>query len=449
MSTVNRKPSTDSLRPFDLTLLVISLVIGMGIFRTPVTVAAKAGDPFIFYAAWVIGGVIALCGALTFAEIGRHMPATGAYYRIFSVAYHPVVAFVINVIILISNAASGAGIALIGAEYLQPILPQVPLAITAAVFIAMFYALNLLGLRASARWQNVLIGIKVALLLCIIAAIVLVPSASHTALTGSLTAHSAPLTAHGSPLTALGIALIAVSFTYGGYQSTINFGGDVRDGRMLSRAIIRGVIIITAIYLLANMAYVHVIGFDALAHSSSIAAIMADRLFGEAVGSILSAVLVVSVLGYINVIPLSNPRVMIAMSGEGTLPRFIARSRSTRNVNVVALTLFTAASIASILVARTFDTILTYTIFLDCIGMASAAATVFVLRRRAGEPTFRHAWIPGLFMVAYAFIAWSIFVDDPPAAINGLLLFSACALIGWIAWRRSRSATPGFPPSRE
>ena len=101
-------------------MIVVSLVIGMGIFKTPVSVAKVADSSTIFFAAWIIGGVIAICGALTFAEIGSRLPVSGGYYKIFSHCYHPAFAFMLNGTILISNAASVAGVALIGAEYITP-----------------------------------------------------------------------------------------------------------------------------------------------------------------------------------------------------------------------------------------------------------------------------------------------------------------------------------------
>ena len=88
---------TNKLRFFDITMMVISLVIGMGIFRAPATVALRAGNETLFYAAWILGGIIAMCGALGFAAIGRRMPVSGAYYRIFAQAYHPSIAFAINI----------------------------------------------------------------------------------------------------------------------------------------------------------------------------------------------------------------------------------------------------------------------------------------------------------------------------------------------------------------
>ena len=110
------------LRSFDLTIVVVSLVIGMGIFRTPVEVATKAGLPEIFFLAWIIGAVVSLAGALTFAEIGSRHPAAGGFYRIFSVCYTPVFAFMVNWITVISNAVSTAAVAIMGAEYMAPLL---------------------------------------------------------------------------------------------------------------------------------------------------------------------------------------------------------------------------------------------------------------------------------------------------------------------------------------
>ena len=103
------------LSRFDLTMIVVSLVIGIGIFRTPSIVAQNARTPFIFFLAWILGGMASLCGALTFAEIGSRFPAAGGFYKIFSCCYHSAYAFMLNWVIVITIAASNAGVALIGA----------------------------------------------------------------------------------------------------------------------------------------------------------------------------------------------------------------------------------------------------------------------------------------------------------------------------------------------
>src|SRR6266487_495026 len=107
---------------FDFTMIVIGLVIGMGIFRTAKDAASAAINPTIYFSAWIIGGIIALCGALTYAEIGSRYPVTGGYYKVFSYAFHPSIAFSINCIILISNAGSLSGVALIGSGYISQVI---------------------------------------------------------------------------------------------------------------------------------------------------------------------------------------------------------------------------------------------------------------------------------------------------------------------------------------
>src|SRR6186997_3487689 len=128
MSKVNRiilylpLMKSNKLNLFSLTMIVIGLVIGLGIFRTSSDAAKAALTPNVFFFAWVAGGLIALCGALTYAEIGSRLPVTGGYYKIFSYAYHPSIAFAINCIILVSNAASAAAIAIVGGEYITGVI---------------------------------------------------------------------------------------------------------------------------------------------------------------------------------------------------------------------------------------------------------------------------------------------------------------------------------------
>ena len=419
------------LTMFDVIMLVISLVIGMGIFRAPATVALRSGDITVFYAAWILGGVFAIAGALTFAAAGRAMPVTGAYYRIFAVAYHPVIAFAINMIILVSNAASAAGVAIIGAEYITGWLPDIPTSTTATTMIVVLFGLNLLGLRTSTAVQNVLIGIKIAMLVAIISALVFVGAAPVVA-AGITPVHSDGI------WQSLGLALIAVSFTFGGYQSTINFGGEIRDSeRRMPIAIVLGVLIITAIYLLANAAYVHVLGFDTLAHSQSIAALVVGKLFGPSGANILSAVLIISVFGYVNVAMLSNPRVIRAMSTDGVLPRALSSSPRMQHG---ALLSFTLLSIASVYVGKSFETILNYTIFIDAIGLGFGAATVYWLSKQRLSITTHIA--AAIFISSCVFTSINIFAFDTKAAIYGIALVAGICVVGWIAYRmRSQQTT--------
>ena len=430
---------------FDLSMIVVSLVIGMGVFRTPVNVAAKAQIPELFYLAWFIGGFVAFCGALTYAEIGSRFPVTGGYYKIFSAAYHPSIAFAINCIVIISSAASVAAISIIGAEYLSKIiLPidkqnetyRVAIAITT---ILVFYFINLLGLKASSKTQNVLTVIKIGMILTLICAVFFggqtqTVTPVFKTVTGALPTWSD----YGK---ALGLCLIAVSFSYAGYAQTINFGGEVKEAKkVIPRSIIIGLTIIVILYLAINYVYVKVIGFEELKSAESIAAILASKIFGPAGFNALSIIIFFSVMGYVNVNLLSNPRAMFAMGEEGALPKIFSWMNKKTEVITISLTVFTLIAVVIIFYAKTFDKILNYTIFLESISMASSAATIFILRKRTADLDKKTIYtvplypiLPIIFIAAYTFVAFSIYADDPDAALNGLYIFVGFLVIYFVS----------------
>lgn len=421
------------LGQFDITMIVISLVIGMGIFRTPVMVAASAVTPEVYYAAWIIGGIIALCGALTFAEIGSRLPVSGGYYRIFSHCYHPSFAFMLNCTILVSNAASVAGVALIGAEYISALLfaRDYPHMETARVYIAageiiLFFGLNLLGLKTSARTQNILTLFKIGIVLLLCLA-VFSPSKEYLADAPGI---AEPSFTWKQILLSLGICLIPISFTYGGYQQTINFGGEVKDSsKTLPRGIIFGIGIVVILYLVINYVYMNVIQFENLGHHENIASTLAGKILGTTGKKIFTLVFFFAVLAYVNVGLMSNPRVILAMSEEKVLPAFFARLSKRFSVPVIALTTFTAMCMGVLLFASTFDRIVNYVIFLDALGLVAAASTIFILRsRRTGEELQPYKMklfpaAPVFFMLAYAFVTFSIIYDKPKSMIYGLIVF--------------------------
>ncbi|WP_293786789.1 APC family permease [uncultured Pedobacter sp.] len=430
---------------FDLSMIVVSLVIGMGVFRTPVNVAAKAQIPELFYLAWFIGGFVAFCGALTYAEIGSRFPVTGGYYKIFSVAYHPSIAFAINCIVIISSAASVAAISIIGAEYLSKIIlppgiqtetSRVAIAITT---ILVFYLINLLGLKASAKTQNILTVIKIGMILTLICAVFF--SGQAESVTPVFKTATGALPTWSDYGKALGLCLIAVSFSYAGYAQTINFGGEVKEAKkVIPRSIIIGLTIIVILYMAINYVYVKVIGFEELKSAESIAAILASKIFGPAGFNALSVIIFFSVMGYVNVNLLSNPRAMFAMGEEGALPKIFSSMNKKTEVITISLTVFSLISVVIIFYAKTFDKILNYTIFLESISMASSAATIFILRKRTAHLDKKTIYtvplypiLPIIFIAAYTFVAFSIYADDQNAALNGLYIFAGFLAIYFIS----------------
>jgi APA family basic amino acid/polyamine antiporter len=416
----------------------------MGIFRTAATSAKAAGDPVIYFSAWIAGGLIALCGALTYAEIGARYPVTGGYYKIFSYAYHPSIAFSINCIILISNAASLAGVALIGSGYISQVIFDTPVTDTVKALIAIgavlvFYVVNLMGLRMSATTQNILMVIKIMMILVLISALFF--PAAHAIQPAAV----APSFSFGEGVKAFGLALVSVSFTYGGYQQTINFGSEVQNAsRTIPRGIFRGIALIIVLYLLVNLAYYKVLGFDTLKGQSEIASAVASRLFGPTAGTVFAALLFLSVLAYVNVLLMSNPRVMFAMSEDGVLPATFKKKSDRREVLTVSLTVFAAMCIVILLFANTFDKILSFTIFLDCFGMATSAGAIFMLRHRTrhldgtGIYTMKlYPLQPLIFIAAYVFVGISITIQDPATALTGLLVLAGCMIIYFLTRKRN------------
>jgi basic amino acid/polyamine antiporter, APA family len=443
----------NKLNLFDFTMIVVSLVIGMGIFRTPANVAKASPDTFLFFAAWVAGGLVALCGALTYAEIGSRLPVTGGYYKVFSYAYHPSVAFAINCVILVSNAASLAAVALVGGEYITGIfIPasqnvewlkvaanasyiQTIQIIIAIVAVVIFYCVNLAGLKLSAKTQNVLTIIKIVLILLLITPLFFVDTHVATQPINQLSISPT----FKEYIKAFGIGLVAVSFTYGGYQQTINFGAEVHNApKNVPRGIFLGIIIIVTLYLTINYAYIKVIGFDTLHQNETknIAAIMASKIFGVNAERILSGFLFLSVLAYVNVLLMSNPRVMYAMSEDKILPPVFKQRNAKTDVLTVSLSVFAAICIIIIFWAKEFDKILSFTIFLDCFGMILSAATIFILRKKTKHLDDTGIYkmklfplLPLIFITAYIFVAVSIAMEpvkkgETNAAVIGMIVMA-------------------------
>lgn len=436
--------SVQKLNAFSLTMIVIGLVIGMGIFRTASDAAKASITPEVFFTAWILGGLVALCGALTYAEIGSRYPITGGYYKVFSCAYHPSIAFALNCVIIISNSASLAGVALIGSDYLASVvapggMTDVGKSFIAITAILLFYGVNLLGLKMSSTTQNVLMLIKISLLLLIISSVfLLVPSlqSNHDSV--------APVKSIDF-LQSLGLALVAICFTYGGYQQTINFGEEVDNAkRTVPRGIVTGILIVISLYLMTNYAYYKVIGFDQLKEARGIASIIGEKLFGPIGKTIFSLLLFTAVLAYVNVLLLSNPRVMYAMADDQILPPIFKKKYGSHEVLTVSLTAFTVLTIIILFYANTFDRILGFVMFLDSIGMVSSAAALFYLRRKTQHLNetgiYQMKWFPLptlFFIVAYLFVSGSILFNTPMMALIGTVVF-VVFLILYFVIRKSR-----------
>ncbi len=442
----------NKLNLFSFTMIVIGLVIGMGIFRAAATSAKDAIVPSVYFSAWIIGGLVALCGALTYAEIGSRYPVTGGYYKVFAKVYHPSIAFAINCLILVSNAASLSGVALIGSGYLLKLFPgtwtDIDKALVSCGAIILFYFINLAGLKMSSRTQNVLMLIKIAMVLVLIAALFF-PDKYAVQQTAA-EAGAASTGTYMDWIKSLGISLIAVSFTYGGYQQTINFGNDVeKPSKNIPAGIFIGILVIIVLYLLVNLSYYNVVGFNQMKGEREIAYVVIDRIFGSTGATVFSAFLFLGVLAYVNGLLMSNPRVMYAMGEDGSLPKVFAKQNVKTNVLTFSLTVFAAVCMIILFFAQEFEKILGFTIFLDCFGMVLSSATIFWFRKKTkhldGTGIYKmklYPLMPIIFIAAYLFVGTSIFVDDPATGLLGLGILAVFIGLYFVAKKINGVKTP-------
>ncbi|MEO5572069.1 MAG: amino acid permease [Bacteroidia bacterium] len=420
------------LGSFDLTMIIVSMIIGIGIFKTPSIIAQKAETPFLFFFVWILGGIISICGALTFAEIGSRFPVAGGFYKIFSHCYHPAYAFMLNWSMVIINSASAVGVALVGSEYINPVLPpslqnDTGIKLTAVAVILILFFLNYLGIKMGARTQNLLSMIKIIMILVFCLAVF-----GNHAPPGNIIVPSA-----GSGinmLTAIGVSLISVFFTYGGYQNTINFGADLKDPeKNLPKSILTGIGIVIVLYLTINFVYYSVLGFEGMQHSELLAADLAKSLFGEKGSVIASVAIFISVLGFINTSLMYNPRIYYAMADDKVLPAIFKKINSKTMTQEFALIFFASLMLLSLFLLGTFEKILNYVMFLDSLAITSAAGTIFIFRKRAAAANINftgykikfYPVVPLLFMFVLLFVMLNVLVSDSQSAMYGFFIFLA------------------------
>lgn len=423
--------TTSVLKPklttFDTSMIVVSLVIGIGIFRTPALVATHTGSMLLFFTAWILGGVISLMGALTFAEIGSRYPQPGAFYKVVAEFYHPSIAFMLNYTsVTIVNGVGGAAVGMIGAEYLVNVLfpPEgrnpFTTQCTAAGLTIVLLGINYLGIKTGAWAQNVLTILKIVMVVSLIGAALSF---------GNADASSLPVqSSDSSLLLALGIGLISVFYTYGGYQQSINFGADIQNpSRNMPRAIFIGIAIIVGIYILINACYVYVLGMHGVASSQLVAGELARVVLGGRGQTIISVAIFLSSMGFLNVTLMTIPRAYYAMAADGTIPRSFMQVNPRTQTQEFTLLFFGGIIVLSIFLLGTFERLMNYVMLFDSINIAIVASTVFVLRARrigeSGEPYKAPLYpiLPALFIVMLLAITVNIVLSQPGSVWVGLL----------------------------
>lgn len=434
---------------FSGVMAVIGGIIGSGIFLNPAFVAARVGTRELTLLAWVLGGVVALLGAFIYGELAARLPKVGGGYAYLRDAFGPLPAFLYAWALLLMVATGAiAAVAFTFASYAGALfhLPPGTLPYLAVGAVAALTILNCFGVRPAAWTQNVLTVLKlVALVGLIVAGLLLAPGGSDPMATPLTTTPSAPLSVGPSVLLSLASAFVPVLFAYGGWQQT-NFIAEeiIEPERNLPRALVLGVLGVIAVYLLANLAYLRVLGVDGLAASSAPAADTMEAVLGPRGRTLISIGILISTLGWLDLVIMVSPRVYQALAADGLFFRAFARLHPRFHTPVLAI-LAQGAWAAALLATRSYGQLLDYVTFADWIFFGGTAAALFVWRRRDQQgsttpPRFRlpgYPWTLLLFILAALFVVFGSIRSNPGNALRGALLLGA-ALPVYLFWSRRR-----------
>jgi APA family basic amino acid/polyamine antiporter len=390
-----------SLRTADGLAVVIGIMVGSGIFRTPGLVAAQLGRAELTFVAWALGGLVGLLGALVFAELSTRHPDAGGKYVYARAAFGPRAGFVIGWIeALCIYCAAIAALAVVSGEYLSRLLGLAGASprVLGAAFVAAFVALNLGGVSIG-RWaQNLATTAKVVAL---VAVVVVAFTAGH----GAGWRTPLPSAPHATGmLGAMALAFQAVIWTYYGYPDAAKIAEEMKDpSRTLPRVYLLGIGIVTVLYLLLNAAFLHVLPMDRIAGSTLVAADVMDALFGARAGALMSALALLVVLASVNANIFVTPRVIFGLSREGLGPRALARvSAGGTPWTAMLLVGVVAAALAA---TGTFERLLSFAILLVLLTDGFMVLVLFRLRRRQASAPFRvplYPVLPSVFLGLYA-----------------------------------------------
>lgn len=414
-------------------MLVIGGIIGSGIFLNPAVVAKRVQTPGLTLAVWGIGAVIALFGALIFAELGGRRPLAGGGYAYLREAFGPLPGFLYAwALLLVIATGAAAAVAMTFAGYAVALLgvgpaAQRPVAAAALIFLTL---LNIVGVRPAAWSQNIFTVLKLLAIAILVGAALLAAAAPVT-----MPESAQP---EGSLLLLVGAALVPVLFAFGGWQQT-NFVAEemIDPERNLPRALIIGVSVVAITYLLVNVAYLKALGVAGLAASIAPAADTMAQVAGSAGRTLIAIGIVASTFGFLNLVLLVSPRVYQAMARDGLFFASFARLHPRWRTPVTAI-IFQGIWAVILLYSGTYGQLLDYVVFADWIFFGLTAATLFVLRRRDGErpAPFRvplHPVTTILFIVAAIYVVIGSITSNPRNALigSGLLLAGVPVFLYW------------------
>lgn len=414
-----------SLRLFDGLAMVVGVVVGAGIFRTPGLIAGQLGRPWLTFVAWVLGGALAFLGALIFAELATRLPRAGGKYVYAREAFGPRAAFVIGTVEgLVLYPAAIAAISVAAGEFFERLTGW---PVRGPVFVVLFTAINLTGVAAG-RWvQNVVTTAKILALGGVV--VIAFAAGDGAGWQGALPDAPRGVAAWG----ALAVAFQAVIWTYYGYVEAAKIAEEVVEPeRTLPRVFLLGIAVVTGLYLLLNAAFLHVLPFDQVAASKLVAGDAAAAIFGANGDIVITVLALLVVLASLNGNVFVTPRVLFGLARDGLAPAALARVNAGGTPGPAMV----VVGVVAALLAATgqFGTLLSLAILIVLVIDGFSVAALFRLRARQPEAPFRapfYPYLPALFIAVYAVLFVGAAIAQP-----GLALATAAVLAGtWaLSW---------------
>jgi APA family basic amino acid/polyamine antiporter len=406
--------------------VAIGNTIGAGIFRTPGEVAALLPDTGLFLAAWAVGGLYALLGAVQIAELGAMLPRSGGQYIFARHALGEYAGFIVGWSDWISICGTTAAVSIVVGEFSGALMPslrgQAPAVALAAA--AVFAMTQWRGIRWGRAVQNVTSVLKaVAFLALIAAAFALGGGASGEAV-------ARPVPAGLALASAFLLSLQAVIYTYDGWTGPVYFSEEIHDpGRNVPRALFGGVLAIIAIYVLVHLATLYVLPVSRIAGLDFAAGAVAGVIFGRHGDAVFRAVTILSMLSAINAYHLMASRTLFAMSRDGLFSRRAA-AVNAGGTPAVALLLSAAVALLFIVFGRTFETVITVLAFFFVANYTLSFVSVFLLRRREPDRprpyrAWGYPWTTGLALAGSVAFLLGAVAADTRNSLQALLLLGA------------------------
>lgn len=424
-----------TLSVIDAVAIIVGIVVGAGIFRTPSLVAANAGSTEVALLAWVAGGVISLLGALCYAELATAYPHAGGDYHYLTRAFGLRLSFLFAwARMSVIQTGSIALLAFVFGDYATQVFSfgDYSSSIYAVLVVVALTGLNIIGVHQGTRTQNLLTVIEVCgVLLVIVVGLAFAAPAPTEALANS--------SSQSAPQASLGLVMVFVLLTYGGWNEAAYVSAELHDARRnMVRALLWSILIITLLYVLVNWAYLHALGLEGTAKSQTVAADVMRGVFGERGARAISVLIAISALTSANATVFTGARTSYALGGDFPLFAFLGRWSERAKVPVNALLVQGLVALLLVLLGswtrKGFETIVEYTAPVFWLFFLLTGVSLFILRSREPETPrpFRvplYPLVPLLFCLTSLYLLYSSLAYTGVGAFVGLAVLAAGALL--------------------